>query len=188
MNGAGGALDTALSTPADRAEEGRVRRRNPIFDRELLTLLRSRKAFALLAVVVALVSLLLPEGGGLPLLLLALLLFFGAAQQGAAGERAMALAGRRASDAMVTRFERLQPQDTLERAALLLLRTAAVVLLALLPLVWIFYQPGPHGESHRVHRETRADANQWTARLALRSLQFWLLFFARVCAASGRCG
>ena len=58
------------------------------------------------------------------MILLALLLFFGASQQGAAGERALALAGRRARDAMATRFERLQPQEPLERAALLLLRTA----------------------------------------------------------------
>lgn len=76
------------------------------------------------AVALALIGLLLPGGAGLPLLLLALLLFFGAAQQGAAGERALALAGRRARDAMATRFERLQPQEPLERAAQLLLRTA----------------------------------------------------------------
>jgi len=75
------------------------------------------------AVLLALVGLVLPGGVGLPLILLALLLFFGAAQQGAAGERALALAGRRARDAMATRFERLQPQEPLERAALLLLRT-----------------------------------------------------------------
>jgi stage IV sporulation protein FB len=75
------------------------------------------------AAVVALFALLLPGGAGLPLVLLALLLFFGAAQQGVAGERALALAGRRARDAMMTRFERLQPQEPLERAALLLLRT-----------------------------------------------------------------
>ncbi|HEV8630249.1 MAG TPA: CBS domain-containing protein, partial [Thermoanaerobaculia bacterium] len=81
---------------------------------------RIGQAFALL---MGLVALLLPGGAGLPLVLLALLLFFGAAQQGAAGERAVALAGRRAKDAMVTRFERLAPQDPLERAAQLLLRT-----------------------------------------------------------------
>jgi stage IV sporulation protein FB len=82
---------------------------------------RIGQAFALL---VGLVALLLPGGISLPLILLALLLFFGAAQQGAAGERAVALAGRRAKDAMVTRFERLAPQDPLERAAQLLLRTS----------------------------------------------------------------
>jgi CBS domain containing-hemolysin-like protein len=54
----------------------------------------------------------------------ALLLFVGASQQGVAGERALALAGRRARDAMIARFERLQPQEPLERAALLLLRTS----------------------------------------------------------------
>lgn len=75
------------------------------------------------AVLIGLFALLLPGGSGLPLILLALLLFFGASQQGAAGERALALAGRRARDAMTTRFERLQPQEPLERAALLLLRT-----------------------------------------------------------------
>ena len=31
----------------------------------------------------------------------------------------------------------------------------------------------------------RADKNQWTARLALQSLQFWLLFIARIAAAAG---
>ncbi len=75
------------------------------------------------AAVIALFALLLPSGVSLPLILLALLLFFGASQQGVAGERALALAGRRARDAMATRFERLSPQEPLERAALLLLRT-----------------------------------------------------------------
>jgi stage IV sporulation protein FB len=75
------------------------------------------------AAVLALVALALPGSASLPLILVALLLFFGAAQQGAAGERAVALAGRSARDAMVTRFERLAPQEPLERAALLLLRT-----------------------------------------------------------------
>ena len=76
------------------------------------------------AAVVALFALLLPGGAGLPLMLVALLLFVGASQHGVAGERALALAGRRARDAMATRFERLQPQEPLERAALLLLRTS----------------------------------------------------------------
>lgn len=62
---------------------------------------------------------------------------------------------------------------------------AAFMLIALLPLVAFFYQPGPHGEKRRATKESRADDNQWTARLALRSLQFWLLFFARICAAAG---
>lgn len=50
MNGAESALDTSVASQADRREDAVSRRRNPIFDRELLTLLRSRKAFALLAV------------------------------------------------------------------------------------------------------------------------------------------
>ncbi|MBI2227929.1 MAG: MFS transporter [Deltaproteobacteria bacterium] len=62
---------------------------------------------------------------------------------------------------------------------------AAVILILLLPLVVIFYQHGPFGEKLRVKKEPSADDIQWTAKLALRSLQFWLLFFARVCAASG---
>jgi CBS domain-containing protein len=74
------------------------------------------------AILLALVGLLLPGGVGFPLALLALLLFVGAAQEGIAGGRALALAGRRARDAMITRFERLAPQQTLEQAALLLLR------------------------------------------------------------------
>jgi MFS family permease len=59
------------------------------------------------------------------------------------------------------------------------------VLIVLLPLVWIFYQHGPYGEKLRVKKEQKTVGNQWTAKLALRSLQFWLLFFARICAASG---
>jgi len=62
---------------------------------------------------------------------------------------------------------------------------AAVILILLLPLVVFFYQHGPHGEKLRVTKAPSADEIQWTAKLALRSLQFWLLFFARVCAASG---
>jgi MFS transporter, OFA family, oxalate/formate antiporter len=60
-----------------------------------------------------------------------------------------------------------------------------IVLIVLLPLVWIFYQHGPYGEKLRAKKEPKAVGNQWTAKLALRSLQFWLLFFARICAASG---
>jgi MFS family permease len=61
---------------------------------------------------------------------------------------------------------------------------AAVVLVALLPVVWIFYQQGP-GETPRPKKQSRTAENQWTAKLALQSLQFWLLFIARICAASG---
>jgi MFS family permease len=60
-----------------------------------------------------------------------------------------------------------------------------IVLIVLLPLVWIFYQHGPYGEKLRAKKEQKTVGNQWTAKLALRSLQFWLLFFARICAASG---
>jgi len=54
--------------------------------------------------------------------------------------------------------------------------------LLMLPLVLGFYRRGPYGEN--LSRPTGA-GNQWTTRLALRSLQFWLLFFARVLAAGG---
>lgn len=59
---------------------------------------------------------------------------------------------------------------------------AAVVMVLLLPLVWSFYRRGPYGE--RLARRGEP-ANQWTARLALQSLQFWSLFLARIMAASG---
>jgi len=62
---------------------------------------------------------------------------------------------------------------------------SGIVLLALMPVVGFFYQPGPFGEKLRSKKELKADAPRWTARLALRSLQFWLLFSARICAASG---
>src|ERR1043166_6250212 len=62
---------------------------------------------------------------------------------------------------------------------------AAIVLFLLLPLVGFFYQQGPYGHKLRPHPNASSNTNQWTAMLALRSLQFWLLFFARICAASG---
>ena len=62
---------------------------------------------------------------------------------------------------------------------------AAIVFIGLLPVVWLFYQHGPHGEHLRHRAEKKDDHNQWTARLALQSLQFWLLFIARIAAASG---
>jgi len=62
---------------------------------------------------------------------------------------------------------------------------AAIVLLGLLPLVLLFYRHGPYGEKLRVRKEAEVGGNQWTTGLALRSLQFWLLFFARIFAASG---
>jgi MFS family permease len=47
---------------------------------------------------------------------------------------------------------------------------AAVVLISLLPLVWIFYQHGPFGEKFRHHGQKRSEQKQWTAKLALKSL------------------
>jgi MFS transporter, OFA family, oxalate/formate antiporter len=59
---------------------------------------------------------------------------------------------------------------------------ALVVAVVLLPVVWLFYVPGPHIE----HRgEDNVAGNAWTAKLALKSLQFWLIFFARIFAAGG---
>jgi MFS family permease len=62
---------------------------------------------------------------------------------------------------------------------------AGIVLVLLLPFVWAFYRHGPYGEKLRSRKEPKTSEKQWTAKLALRSLQFWLLFFARICAASG---
>jgi MFS family permease len=59
---------------------------------------------------------------------------------------------------------------------------AILVLVSMLPLALAFYRRGPHRERPS---KVRGDENQWTARLALQSLQFWLLFFARIMAAGG---
>jgi MFS family permease len=59
---------------------------------------------------------------------------------------------------------------------------ALVVVIFLLPLVAIFFRSGPYGEARGEDNKT---GNQWTAKLALRSGQFWLIFFARVFAAGG---
>ena len=63
------------------------------------------------------------------------------------------------------------------------LQSLAVAIFVLLtPLVLSFYRRGPYAE--RLSESNRSQ-NQWTARLALQSLQFWLLFLARIFAASG---
>jgi MFS family permease len=62
---------------------------------------------------------------------------------------------------------------------------AVMVLIGLLPIVWLFYRHGPHGQHQRQRREKGVEQNQWTAKLALQSLQFWLLFIARIAAAAG---
>ena len=64
---------------------------------------------------------------------------------------------------------------------------SGVVLIILLPLVWLFYRHGPYGEKLRDRKShsDRENQNQWTTRRALHSLQFWLLFVSRICAASG---
>lgn len=63
------------------------------------------------------------------------------------------------------------------------LQSLAIAIFVLLtPLVLGFYRRGPYAE--RLSESNRSQ-NQWTARLALQSLQFWLLFLARIFAASG---
>lgn len=67
---------------------------------------------------------------------------------------------------------------------------SAIVLVGMLPMVWLYYRNGPASHaglgarSHR-HAEKNATDNQWTAKLALQSLQFWLLFISRIAAACG---
>jgi predicted MFS family arabinose efflux permease len=59
------------------------------------------------------------------------------------------------------------------------------VLGALLPMVWLFYRHGPYGARLRRRTDKAGDENQWTVKLALKSLQFWMLFIARIGAAAG---
>lgn len=62
------------------------------------------------------------------------------------------------------------------------------VLVGVLPMVWLYYRHGPHGHGPQVRRsEAKKEnvENQWTAKLALQSLQFWLLFISRIAAACG---
>ena len=56
-------------------------------------------------------------------------------------------------------------------------------LIFVMPLALIFYRRGPFYEAQ--HRGPSDLQSQWTARLALRSIQFWSLFLARVLASSG---
>jgi predicted MFS family arabinose efflux permease len=63
------------------------------------------------------------------------------------------------------------------------LQTEAVLVLILkLPPVLGFYERGPYYERAS---KLSGGASQWTTKLALQSLQFWFLFFARVFAAGG---
>ena len=62
---------------------------------------------------------------------------------------------------------------------------SALVLVGVLPMVWLYYQHGPNSERSHHHAERKTVDNQWTARLALQSLQFWLLFISRIAAACG---
>jgi MFS family permease len=67
---------------------------------------------------------------------------------------------------------------------------SALVVIGLLPMVWRYYQHGPHRHGQnpvhgRHHGENVNSDQRWTARLALQSLQFWLLFISRIAAACG---
>ena len=62
---------------------------------------------------------------------------------------------------------------------------SATVLITMLPVVWFTYSQGPHGHQPRQHVQKSDDSKRWTAKLALQSLQFWLLFIARIAAAAG---
>jgi MFS family permease len=66
---------------------------------------------------------------------------------------------------------------------------ALLVLCAVLPMVAFCYRRGPYGHSawgtRHDAREAAPRDNQWTVKLALRSLQFWLLFYSRIAAACG---
>src|SRR3972149_11500026 len=59
---------------------------------------------------------------------------------------------------------------------------AVTVLVLLTPIVLGFYRRGPYADKGS---EKSGSRNQWTARLALQSLQFWFLFIARIFAAGG---
>ncbi len=62
---------------------------------------------------------------------------------------------------------------------------AAMVLVTLLPVVGFTYSHGPHGHQPQRDPGKAEISNQWTAKLALQSLRFWLLFIARIAAAGG---
>jgi stage IV sporulation protein FB len=75
-----------------------------------------------IAVLLALVALFGPARN-LLLLVIALVVFFGASQEAAYNRTRLMVRGRTAREAMMTRFERLQPQDSLEWATRLFLAT-----------------------------------------------------------------
>jgi MFS family permease len=62
---------------------------------------------------------------------------------------------------------------------------SVIVAISLLPVVWFSYNAGPFGHKRRDYSPGRTEQKQWTAKLALQSLQFWLLFVARIAAAAG---
>jgi MFS family permease len=61
---------------------------------------------------------------------------------------------------------------------------SVAVLVVIFPVILAVYQRGPHLGQPASHHRAQVGGG-WTTGLALRSLQFWSLFFARVLAASG---
>ncbi len=62
---------------------------------------------------------------------------------------------------------------------------AAVILIVIMPLVLSTYQPSPQGTGDASRAGGGAGAGEWSASLALRSIQFWSVFISRMLGSVG---
>ena len=62
---------------------------------------------------------------------------------------------------------------------------AATILIVIVPLVWSTYRPSPKSTGAARGAVNAAAAGEWSASLALRSIQFWSVFISRMLGSVG---
>lgn len=62
---------------------------------------------------------------------------------------------------------------------------AAAIVVLIIPLVWSTYRPSPQSAREPAAAGASATAGEWSASLALRSIQFWSLFISRMLGSVG---
>jgi len=62
---------------------------------------------------------------------------------------------------------------------------AAAILIFIVPLVWNTYRPSPQSAREPAGAKGGAGAGEWSASLALRSIQFWSVFISRMLGSVG---
>ncbi len=62
---------------------------------------------------------------------------------------------------------------------------AAAILIFIIPLVWSTYRPSPQSAHEPAGAKGDGGAGEWSASLALRSIQFWSVFISRMLGSVG---